>query len=133
MASQTFVVPTNDYQWSRLATSTGQIAIACVGLMTTVYLLRNQLERLPFFRMLRLEPPYDPLPTTPVDDYGYLLGLRGQTTSRCAPVGKALIGERYLDVHAPDDLIEPGATVEVVRVEDRTIFVRRVTTNGTTS
>jgi membrane-bound ClpP family serine protease len=128
LASQTFIVPSNEYQWKKLATSSGQIAIACVGLMTTLYLLRNQLEKLPFFRLLKLEPPSVTAVEPSAEDWSYLVGATGFTTSRCAPFGRALFGDRYFDVHSTDDLLEPETAIQVNEVRDRTIFVRRVST-----
>jgi len=128
LASQTFIIPSNDYQWKKLATSSGQIAVACIGLMATIYLLRNQLEKLPFFRLLKLEPPMVQFANQSAEDWSYLVGATGVTTSRCAPVGKALIGDRYFDVHSPDDLLEPETSIQISEVRNHTIFVRRVPT-----
>ena len=133
LASQTFIIPSNDYQWSKLALSTGQIAIACIGLMTTIYLLRNQLERMPFFRLLKLEPPVTN-PTLEIpDDLSYLVGALGITTTRCAPFGKALVSDQYWDVQSQDDLLNPNTEIRVVAVNRRTIFVERVSTNASVS
>ena len=126
LASQTFIVPSNEYQWGKLAFNTGQIAIACLGLLATVYLLRNQLEYLPFFRILKLEPPPAETSTDATEELAYLVGMSGLTTSRCAPLGKALIDNKYWDVQSHDDLLEPDSPIEVVEVQDRAIFVRRI-------
>ncbi len=128
LASQTFILPSNEYQWKKLATSSGQIAIACIGLMTTIFLLRNQLEKLPFFRLLKLEPPRVTMAEPATENWNYLIGATGITTSRCAPFGKALFGDAYFDVHSQDELLEPETAVEVTEVRDRTILVRRVPT-----
>jgi len=131
LASQTFIIPSNDYQWGKLAFSTGQIAIACVGLMTTIYMLRNQLEKMPFVRMLKLEPPPAEIDRKIADDRTYLIGAIGVTTSRCAPQGKALINDQYWDVQSHDELLDPDAQIRVISVQDRTIFVQRVSSNET--
>ncbi len=126
LASQTFIIPSNEYQWGRLALSTGQIAIACVGLITTLYLLRNQLEKMPFFRMLKLDPPPAEIDRQRADDRSFLVGATGVTTSRCAPQGKAMIEDQYWDVLSHDELLDPNTPIRVTSVQDRMIFVHRV-------
>ncbi|MDZ4850653.1 MAG: NfeD family protein [Pirellulaceae bacterium] len=126
LASQTFIVPSNDYQWGKLAVSIGQIAIACVGFITTVYLLRNQLEKMPFVRMLKLKPPPAEANLDSSDNLAYLVGQIGKTVSRCAPLGKAMIGDDYWNVQSHDDLLEPDTLIEVIEVRERAIYVRRV-------
>jgi membrane-bound serine protease (ClpP class) len=123
LASQTFIVPTNDYQWSKLAINTSQVAVALVGFLGTLYLLRNQLEHLPFVRLLKLDPPakQEQSKTT---GYEFLLGKRGLVTGRCSPIGTAMIDDQFYEVQAADALLEPNTPIEVYEVRGKTIFVR---------
>ncbi len=123
LASQTFIVPTNDYQWTKLAINTGQVAVALAGFLGTLYLLRNQLEHLPFFRLLKLDPPVKP-PSPANSGYESLLGKRGIVTGRCSPIGTALIEDQFYEVQAPDALIEPNTPIEVYEVHGKSIFIR---------
>ncbi len=123
LAGQTFIVPANEYQWSKLAMSTGQIAVAMIGLFGTLYLLRNQLENLPFFRLLKLDPPKKEA-TTVDSSLNHLLGKSGMITARCSPVGSALIDDKIYEVHTSDILIEPNTPIEVSEVRGRVIYVR---------
>jgi membrane-bound serine protease (ClpP class) len=123
LASQTFIVPTNDYQWTKLAINTGQVAVALVGFLGTLYLLRNQLEHLPFFRLLKLDPPV--VPQIPASSgYEFLLGKRGVVTGRCSPIGTAMIDDHFYEVYAPDALIEPNTPIEVYEVHGKSIYIR---------
>jgi membrane-bound ClpP family serine protease len=125
LAGQTFIVPANEYQWSRMAISTGQIAVAIVGLLGTLYLLRNQLENLPFFRMLKLDPPPVAM-TAEKESLDRLVGKQGLITARCAPIGTALIEDKFYEVHALNELIEPNSTIVVSEVRGQVIHVRTV-------
>jgi membrane-bound serine protease (ClpP class) len=122
LSSQTFIIPSNDYQWSKLAVSTGQIAIALGGLLATLYLLRNQLEHLPMIRMLKLEPQPEPLGPERLD-LRQMVGKRGVVTARCAPIGTALIEGRYWDIHSPDALLEPATPIVVSEVRGKNLYV----------
>ncbi len=126
LASQTFIVPTNDYQWSKLAINTGQVAVALVGFLGTLYLLRNQLEHLPFFRLLKLDPPAK-AEQPENSGYEFLLGKRGRVTGRCSPMGTAMIDDQFYEVQAADLLLEPNTPIEVYEVRGKSIFVRENT------
>jgi membrane-bound serine protease (ClpP class) len=126
LASQTFIVPTNDYQWNKLATSTGQIAIALMAFLGTLYLLRNQLEHLPFVRLLKLDPPVKAQTSRP-SSFDHLVGKRGVVTARCAPIGTALIEDQFREVHARDQMIEPGTPIVVSEVRGQAVFVQSAT------
>ena len=83
--------------------------------------------------MLKLEPPPVESVEKTTRDFAYLVGATGTTTSRCVPLGKALIGDQYFDVLSPDDLLEPETEIQVYDVLERTIFGRRVPSNDTLS
>ena len=51
-------------------------------------------------------------------------GDTGQTTTRLAPVGKALINSHEFEVTSISDLIERGAAIEVVEVSKNKITVK---------
>jgi membrane-bound ClpP family serine protease len=55
-----------------------------------------------------------------------LIGVRGTTTSRLAPAGKARIGGEVRDVTSDGGLVEPGEAVQVVAVRGGRLVVRAV-------
>lgn len=122
LASQSFILPTNDYQirqmqWSLLGILGAGMGVAVIGMA-----LRHVLPATPVLRDVFLAPPSPTLG----DDGGYeaLLGASGATTTRLAPAGKARIGGVVRDVTTDGELIEPGAPVRVVAVRGRRIVVR---------
>jgi membrane-bound serine protease (ClpP class) len=122
LASQSFVLPTNDYQIRQLQNSLLGIIAALVGVALTGFLLRRWLPSAPMLRGMVLEPPT----ADDVDDEAALeslVGREGVATSRLAPAGKARIDGRIIDV-ACDGLIEPGAPVTVVELRGGRVIVR---------
>ena len=55
-----------------------------------------------------------------------LVGLIGKTLTPCMPTGKAEIAGRQVNVTTQGEHIRKGSTVEVIRVEGNTAFVRRI-------
>ncbi len=51
-------------------------------------------------------------------------GDTGTTTSRCTPIGKALINGQFYEVHARSEFIPEDSPVEVIRIERNKIFVK---------
>lgn len=122
LASQSFILPTNDYQirqmqWSLLGILGAGMGVALIGMA-----LRHVLPATPVLRDVFLAPPLPP----PGDDglLGAMLGAAGATTTRLAPAGKARIGGVVHDVTTDGELIEPGMPVRVVAVRGRRIVVR---------
>ena len=52
------------------------------------------------------------------------VGDRGKTLTRLAPMGSVRFGEDVAEVKALEGMIDPGADVEVVMIEDKRIYVR---------
>ena len=122
LASQSFILPNNDYQirqmqWSLLGILGAGMGVALIGMA-----LRHVLPATPVLRDVFLAPPLPP----PGDDglLGAMLGAAGATTTRLAPAGKARIGGVVHDVTTDGELIEPGMPVRVVAVRGRRIVVR---------
>jgi membrane-bound serine protease (ClpP class) len=58
-----------------------------------------------------------------------LLGKSGVAITPLRPAGKALIETRRIDVLTRGEMIDPGAPIEVVRVEGNRVFVAEVRTS----
>ena len=54
------------------------------------------------------------------------VGDKGRTLTRLAPMGSVRFGDNVAEVKALEGMIDPGAEVEVVMIEDNRIYVRVV-------
>ena len=127
LASQSFVLPANDYQIRQLQWSLLGILAAAVGVTLFGMLVRRWLPSTPVLRRVLLEPPsLGDDPEVPEDHLEELLGLEGSTTTRLAPAGMARIAGRLHDVTSDGRLIEPGTAVRVVEVRGSRVLVRPV-------
>jgi membrane-bound serine protease (ClpP class) len=130
LASQSFVLPANDYQIRQLQWSLLGILGAAVGVSLLGVLLRRWLPSAPVFRNVLLEPPIAADST--LDDEGLeeLIGTDGTTTTRLAPAGKARIAGRVREVTSDGPLVEPGMPVRVVEVRAGRVFVEPLSLPG---
>ncbi len=133
LASQTFVLPRNEYQFAQLQRSLLMIAGVTVGTFALAVLLNRWLPRAPMLGGVMLDPPSGEEAETIVRreslvDYSDdLVGSRGRTTTQLTPSGKAIIGSRLLDVIAEQsEVIARNVEVEVVEVRGNRISVRAV-------
>ena len=123
LASQSFVLPANDYQIQQLRWSLLGILGAAVGVAGMGVLLRRWLPATPGLRNVLLEPPSADLDTVDDEQLERLMGLEGTTTTRLAPAGKARLGGRIHEVTSDGPLVEPGTPVRVVEVRGSRVFV----------
>lgn len=120
LASQSFVLPVNEYQIRQMQWSLLGILGAAVGVTMLGILLRRWLPSTPILRNVVLEPPAD---DGFEDTLNELVGCVGTTTTRLAPAGKARIGESVRDVASDGPLIEPGIAVRVVDIRGGRVIV----------
>jgi len=124
LASQSFVLPTNDYQIRQLQWSLLGILGAAVGVSLLGVLLRRWLPSTPVLRNVLLEPPSAVDDTLEEDGLEALIGMEGTTTTRLAPAGKARIDGRVREVTSDGSLVEPGTPVRVVEVRSGRVLVK---------
>ena len=125
LASQSFVVPMNDYQMRQMQWSLLGLLGATAGVGLLAILVQRWLPATPGLRSVLLEPPAEPA----FDDgelLADLIGVHGTTTSRLAPAGKARIGGEVREVTSDGGLVEPGEAVQVVAVRGGRLVVRAV-------
>jgi len=125
LASQSFVVPMNDYQLRQMQWSLLGLLGATAGVGVLAVLLQRWLPATPGLRSVLLQPPAEP----EFDDgeaLADLVGVEGLTTSRLAPAGKARIGGEVRDVTTEGGLVEPGMAVSVVAVRGGRLVVRPI-------
>jgi membrane-bound serine protease (ClpP class) len=126
LASQSFVLPANDYQIRQMQWSLLGILGAAAGTATLGVALRHVLPSTPFLRNVLLEPPRAAEGGLLEEQLENLLGLEGTATTRLAPAGKARIGGSVRDVHADGGLVEPGRVVRVAEIRDGRVYVREI-------
>jgi membrane-bound serine protease (ClpP class) len=125
LASQSFVLPANDYQIRQMQWSLLGIFGAAVGVATIGMLLRHWLPATPVLRNVLLVPPEEAGDGSDAN-LEALLGTEGLTTSRLAPAGKARLAGAVRDVTSDGELLEPGVAVRVVEVRGGRVYVRSI-------
>jgi membrane-bound serine protease (ClpP class) len=125
LASQSFVVPMNDYQMRQMQWSLVGLLGATAGVGVLAMLIQRWLPATPGLRSVLLQPPAEPA-FDDAESLAELVGVEGTTTSRLAPAGKARIGGEVRDVTSDGTLVEPGSAVEVVAVRGGRLVVRPI-------
>ena len=110
------------YSFYEFGAMTGYIVTAVnvallIGL--TVYVLRAKT-----WKKFTLNTNIDSKAVIP-DDVP-VIGDRGRTSTRLAPVGMVRIGKHSVEAKALEGMINPGVDVEVVLIEDNKIYVSPV-------
>jgi membrane-bound ClpP family serine protease len=131
LASQTFIIPRNDYQLEQLPRSMFTVIAAMGGVITSVILLRKYLEQSPIFRRVMLVPPegealIEREQRESIVHYDHLLGQRGHCTTPLSPSGKADFNGKLFDVVSEGEAVSKGAEVTVVDVAGNRVVVRQV-------
>lgn len=128
LASQTFIMPRNDYQFGVLANTLAMISAAGVGMMILGLVMRRYLPHTPLFSEVMLTPPQElereAIARSESVSYEHLVGSRGTTMSKCTPSGKARFGDEVLAVLSDGEGIDPGVDVEIVEVRGHRVVVR---------
>ncbi|GHT11050.1 nodulation protein NfeD [Planctomycetales bacterium] len=122
LASQTFVIPQNSYQFAQLQHTLLILVAGGCGLFGLGYYLTKSLDK--YTKITDAEQIQQ---TEKLADYDYLTGERGMTVTPLVPAGKIVIGDREYDVVSDGMLIDEGEPVEVVSVVGYKITVRAVT------
>jgi membrane-bound serine protease (ClpP class) len=131
LASQTFVIPHQDYQFAQLRNSLLVIAGTGMGILAAGYFLQKWLPRTPYANRIILAPPADEEAEAihrreMLVNLTGLLGQHGATTTPLFPGGKARFGDEIVDVLSDGEVIERGKAVEVVEVRGNRVLVREV-------
>jgi len=129
LASQTFIIPRNDYQRVQFVWSLGIPTMAMVGVFAAAYFARGWLPSAPIFSRMFLQPPAGEEADTirrreALVHFQDLVGTQGTTTTQLTPSGKARFGNRLVDVIADGELIERGTDIVVVEVYGNRVLVR---------
>jgi membrane-bound serine protease (ClpP class) len=129
LASQTFVLPRNEYQLHELEVNLLMVLTGTVfGVMFTGMVVRRFLPHTPGLRQVVLLPPSSEEQEQQVVSesfgaYGHLLGTSGQTMTPLTPAGKVRFGNEYVDVVSDGEMIPAKTTVRVVEVHGHRVVV----------
>jgi membrane-bound ClpP family serine protease len=118
LASQTFIIPQNSYQFGQLRNSLLILTVAGAGVILVGSVLIHVLDKV-------TKPKDNELiqETEKLANYDFLLGQTGAAATPLVPAGKALIGGEIYDVVSEGSLIEKGTNIEVVEVIGYKIIV----------
>ena len=53
-------------------------------------------------------------------------GDKGKTVSRCAPMGKAVFYDKFLEVSALSEFIDENTNIEIVKISGNKIFIKHL-------
>jgi membrane-bound ClpP family serine protease len=131
LATQTFVVPHNEYQLAHLRTTLTVVVGAAVAALGAALLMNRFLPHTPMFNRMLLAPPSaDELSQISAREalaqFEHLVGQQGVAVTPLLPSGKARFGEVLVDVLADREFIERGKPVVVVQARANRVLVRAV-------
>jgi membrane-bound ClpP family serine protease len=132
LASQTFIVPRNSYQFGQFSNSLMMVAVGMAGAFVSLVAVRKYLPEAPVFKRLVLSTDEDELEERAerelLADYRHLMGKRGTTMTQLTPSGKARFGDDVVDVISDGEAIPQGADVFVADVRGNRVLVEIVPT-----
>jgi membrane-bound ClpP family serine protease len=129
LASQTFVLPGNEYQWRQLPSSLFMVAAAGFGALASMVVMRRALSRAPVFQRVGLDTPDEARREQiayqeALAHREHLLHRRGVTLTQLTPCGKARFEDDLVDVLTDGDVLPAGCEVVVVEVRGNEVVVR---------
>jgi hypothetical protein len=129
LASQTFVIPRNEYQLGQLRNSLMVLCGAGVGTFVTGCVMRAYFPRAPGINRMLLAPPSgaeaaDIARRESLAQWSHLLGATGTAQTPLLPSGKARFGDELVDVVADGQGVDRGQAVVVVEVRGNRVVVR---------
>ena len=132
LASQTFILPANDYQMKQVPVSLMMVVAGASGAVASIYVIRRFLPHTPYFNRMLLSPPQgEELEELSRREslvlYDHLPGKQGVTTTPLVPSGKARFGDELVDVISDGELIPKGTPVYVAEVIGNRVLVKAIT------
>jgi membrane-bound serine protease (ClpP class) len=129
LASQTFVLPHNDYQFRQLRDTVVGLSGIAVCVVLAAIAMRRFFPHSPLFNHMVLQPPSNDemeylAHRESLVDFSHLLDHQGVTTTPLGPAGKARFDGQIVDVASRGEFIDRGASVTVVEVHGNRIVVR---------
>jgi membrane-bound serine protease (ClpP class) len=131
LATQTFIVPRNDYQFSQMPQSFLPLVAMCIGGAAALVLMRHFLPRAPVVSQVMLPPPDEDemeeiSRREALVSWEHLVGKQGKTTTLLMPAGKARFGDDMIDVISQGEVIERDTNIRVLEVHGNRVIVEPV-------
>ncbi len=131
LASQTFILPRNEYQLAQLTKGLLMVFGAGAGTVVAALLLRRVLPHTPMFSRVLLAPPsseeVDAISRREaLTRFEHLVGGRGTTVTPLVPGGKVRFGDELVDVISYGEFIDRGKPVTVIEVRGNRVVVREI-------
>ena len=107
--------------YSREGTTAGHLVLAgtlVVNIGTLILALRSKT-----WDRAMLKTNIDSRVNT-IEDNELNIGDIGKTISRCTPMGKALINDRFYEVTSYSEFIDEETEIEVIKIEKSKIFIK---------
>jgi membrane-bound serine protease (ClpP class) len=129
LASQTFVLPHNEYQFRQLRDTMLGLSAVGVGVVVAALIMRRFLPRSALFGHMVLEPPSSIemehiANRESMVDFSHLMGSTGVTVTPLAPAGKARFGSELVACSSRGEFVDRGAAVTVIEIHGNRIVVR---------
>ena len=134
LASQTFVIPRNSYQFSELPGSLWAVTAGGSGMLVALWVMRRFLSRAPIVNRMMLDPPSSEemeeiRARETIVSWNHLMGKIGVTTTRLGPTGKAQFGDDIVNVISDGEMIPAGCRIVVSEVLGNRVQVRTLDDN----
>lgn len=128
LASQTFVIPRNAYQFEQLPRGIMMATIACAGVIVSLAIFRKYLHRAPVISRMLLQPPEgeELSRREALATFDHLLHKRGTAMTPLTPAGKARFGDDLVDVVSDGDFLPRGASVYVLETTGNRVVVKGI-------
>ncbi len=131
LASQSFLVPTNEREWNELLLNLTGLVMSLLSVWVFGALLARYLHRIPGLNQILLIPEQSS--ASAVGEVGEgaeqaadMVGAVGVAITPLRPAGRIQIGDEFYDVVSEGEFIERGATVQVIGYHGRHMVVRPV-------
>lgn len=121
LASQTFIIPRNAYQFERFQSSLIVLIVSLVGMLAIAGVLMRWLHELNKPKENEFIRESEKL-----IEYSHLLGVHGIAATPLVPAGKGNFGNESINVVSDCELIEAGTPIQVVDVRGYRVLVSRV-------
>ncbi len=129
LASQTFVIPRNTYQFEQLPKGLLMVTAATAGVIASLVLFRKYMHKAPMLNRMLLRPPArDDIAELnrreALATFDHLLHKRGTTLTPLTPAGKAQFGDEMVDVVSDGEFISRDTAVYVLEVSGNRVVVK---------
>ncbi len=131
LATQTFVLPRNTYQYEELPKSLFTLIAGMAGTFVAVLIMRHLFPHTPFARRMMLLPPSEEEMAERdkrelLADFAHLYGRHGVAATQLTPSGKAMIGDELIDVISRGEVVAQGTAVQVVEAKGHRVVIEPV-------